>query len=96
MGNPMSGFIVGECRTQATFFPDRLDDYLNEENAVRVIDVFVDDLDLSGMGFKTKPADTGRPAYHPAMMLKLFIYGYLHRVQSSRHALNGKPIAMLN
>ncbi|MCA9423014.1 MAG: IS1182 family transposase [Nitrospira sp.] len=80
----MSNFIVGECRTQATLFPDRLDDYLNEENAVRVIDVFVDDLDLSGMGFKTEPADTGRPAYHPSTMLKLFIYGYLNRIQSSR------------
>lgn len=50
----MSGFIVGECRTQATLLPDRLDDYLNEENAVRVIDVFIDDLDLSGMGFKNR------------------------------------------
>lgn len=80
----MSGFIVGECRTQATLLPDRLDDYLNEENAVRVIDVFVDDLDLSGMGFKTEFADTGRPSYHPGTMLKLFIYGYLNRVQSSR------------
>jgi transposase len=80
----MSGFIVGECREQATLLPERLDDYISEENSVRVIDVFVDDLDLSGMGFNLHPADTGRPAYHPATMLKLFIYGYLNRVQSSR------------
>ena len=80
----MSGFIEGEARTQAILFPERLDDYIAEENAVRVIDVFIDDLDLSGLGFRTEPADTGRPAYHPGSMLKLFIYGYLNRVQSSR------------
>ena len=80
----MSKFIEGTCRTQATLFPDRLDDYLVENNPVRVIDVFVDNLDLSNLGFKTIPADTGRPAYHPATMLKLFIYGYLNRIQSSR------------
>lgn len=80
----MSGFIVGEARTQAILFPERLDDYIAEENAVRVIDVFLDSLDLSGLGFKTEPANTGRPAYHPATLLKLFIYGYLNRIQSSR------------
>ena len=80
----MSGFIVGEARTQATLFPERLDDYIAEENAVRVIDVFLDSLNLSGLGFKTEPANTGRPAYHPATLLKLFIYGYLNRIQSSR------------
>ncbi len=80
----MSGFIEGENRTQATLFPERIDDYIAEENAVRVIDVFVDELDLSGLGFKTVPELTGRPAYHPAIMLKLYIYGYLNRVQSSR------------
>lgn len=80
----MSGFIEGESRSQATLFPERIDDYIAEDNAVRVIDVFVDDLDLSGLGFKTIPAVTGRPAYHPAMMLKLYIYGYLNRIQSSR------------
>jgi len=80
----MSGFIEGESRSQATLFPERIDDYIAEENAVRVIDVFVDELDLSGLGFKTVPAVTGRPAYHPAMMLKLYIYGYLNRIQSSR------------
>jgi len=80
----MSGFIKGEDRFQATLFPERLDDYVAEDSSVRVIDVFLDDLDLSGLGFKTVPNDTGRPAYHPSTMLKLFVYGYLNRVQSSR------------
>ncbi len=80
----MSGFIEGEDRNQATLFPERIDDYIAEESAVRVIDVFVDELDLSGLGFKTIPEATGRQEYHPALMLKLFIYGYLNRIQSSR------------
>ena len=80
----MSGFIQGEDRTQATLFPERLDDYVAEDSAVRVIDVFIDELDLAGLGFKTLPNETGRPAYHPSTMLKLFVYGYLNRVQSSR------------
>jgi len=65
-------------------FPERLDDYVAEDSAVRVIDVFIDDLDISGLGFRTEPNDTGRPAYHPTTMLKIYIYGYLNRVQSSR------------
>ena len=80
----MSGFIEGEDRNQATLFPERIDDYIGEDSAVRVIDVFVDELDLSGLGFKTVPEATGRPGYHPALMLKLYIYGYLNRIQSSR------------
>ena len=80
----MSGFIQGEDRFQATLFPERLDDYVAEDSSVRVIDVFIDELDLSGMGFKTQPNETGRPAYHPTTMLKLFVYGYLNRVHSSR------------
>ena len=80
----MSGFIQGEARHQTTLFPEALDDYITEENPIRVIDAFVDSLDLANLGFKTIPADTGRPAYHPSMMLKLFIYGYLNRIQSSR------------
>ena len=80
----MSGFIKGEDRTQATLFPERLDDYVTEDSPVRVIDVFIDELDLTDLGFKTQPNDTGRPAYHPSTMLKLFVYGYLNRVQSSR------------
>ena len=80
----MSGFIEGEDRRQATLFPERIDDYIAEHSPVWVIDVFVDDLDLSGLGFKTVAEVTGRPGYHPATLLKLFIYGYLNRVQSSR------------
>ena len=66
----MSGFIEGEDRNQATLFPERIDDYITEDSAVRVIDVFVDELDLSGLGFKTMPEATGRAGYHPALMLK--------------------------
>lgn len=80
----MSGFIEGEDRHQATLFPESLDEYIAEDSAVRVIDVFIDDLDISGLGFKTEAADTGRPGYHPKTMLKLYVYGYLNRVQSSR------------
>jgi len=80
----MSGFIQGETRRQATLFPQALDDYITEENPIRVIDAFVDSINLTNLGFKTLPADTGRPGYHPSMMLKLFIYGYLNRIQSSR------------
>jgi len=80
----MSGFIEGENRHQATLFPERLDDYIAEDSAVRVIDVFIDDLDISGLGFKTGPSETGRPGYHPTTMLKIYVYGYLNRVQSSR------------
>ncbi len=80
----MTDFIEVEVRTQATLFPERLDDYITEENAVRVIDVFIDSLALSDLGFKTIPATTGRPAYHPGTMLKLYVYGYLNRIQSSR------------
>ncbi len=80
----MSGFIVGADRSQTTLFPEALDDYVAEESAVRFIDFFVDELDLMGMGFKTEPADTGRPGYHPATMLKLYIYGYLNQVSTSR------------
>jgi transposase len=80
----MSGFIKGEARSQATLFPERIDDYISKENTVKVVDVFIDGLDLSSIGFKTILAVTERPAYHPSCMLKLFIYGYLNRIQSSR------------
>jgi transposase len=84
MGYPMSGFIVGSNRTQATLFPDRPDDFIVEENEIRVIDYFIDSLDLSDLGFKTVSADIGRPGYHPSTLLKLFVYGYLNRIQSTR------------
>jgi transposase len=80
----MSGFIEGEDRYQATLFPERLDDYIAEDSPVRVIDVFIDELDISGLGFKTVAEVTGRPGYHPRTLLKLYIYGYLNRIQSSR------------
>ena len=81
----MKRFIQGECRTQSILLPESLDDYVTETNPVRVVDVFVDELDLGKLGFEgAMPAATGRPAYHPAVLLKLYIYGYLNRVQSSR------------
>ena len=81
----MKRFIQGEDRNQATFLPELLDDYVSETNPVRVVDVFVDELDLNQLGFEgVDPAATGRPAYHPAILLKIYIYGYLNRIQSSR------------
>src|SRR5258705_5764487 len=81
----MTRFVVGDDRSQSTLFPERLEDYLAEDNPVRAIDVFVDELDLAGLGFGgVEPEATGRPAYHPATLLKIYVYGYLNRVQSSR------------
>jgi transposase len=70
---------------RACLFPERLDDYIAEDNPVRAIEVFVDRLDLDQLGFDgMQPEATGRPAYHPATLLKIYIYGYLNRIQSSR------------
>jgi transposase len=81
----MKRFIQGEDRTQSTLLPEMLDDYVTEANPVRVVDVYVDELDLGQLGFEgVDPAATGRPAYHPAVLLKIYIYGYLNRIQSSR------------
>src|SRR5271165_6418803 len=81
----MKRFVEGIDRGQATLFPECLEDWIDEENPVRVIDAFVEKLDLSGLGFDgVAPEATGRPSYHPAVLLKLDIYGYLNRVQSSR------------
>ena len=81
----MKRFIEGLDRGQSTLFPASLDDYVVEDNPVRAVDVFVDGLDLDKLGFVgVEPLDTGRPSYHPAVMLKLYIYGYLNRVPSSR------------
>src|SRR5438477_5797113 len=81
----MTRFVVGDDRSQSTLFPERLKDYLSEDNPVRAIDVFVDELDLAGLGFGgIEPEATGRPAYRPATLLKIYVYGYLNRVQSSR------------
>ena len=80
----MAGFVSGADRTQGTMFPAQLEDYVAADNPVRVIDFFIDQLDLAKLGFGVKPKETGRPAYHPAVMLKIYVYGYLNRVQSSR------------
>lgn len=81
----MRRFVEGADRKQATLFPECLDDWIDADNPVRVIDAFVDRLELGELGFEgVEPAETGRPAYHPAVLLKLYVYGYLNRVQSSR------------
>ena len=81
----MGRFVEGADRRQCTLLPECLDDWIDENNPVRVIDVFVEALDLGGLGFAgVEPAETGRPSYHPSVLLKLYIYGYLNRVQSSR------------
>jgi transposase len=81
----MKRFVEGMDRGQSTLLPECVEDWISEGNPVRVIDVFVDGLDLGEMAFEgVDPAATGRPAYHPSILLKLYIYGYLNRVQSSR------------
>ena len=81
----MKRFVEGLDRGQSTLFPETLEDFVAEDNAVRVIEAFVDGLDLGALGFDgVDPKATGRPAYHPSVLLKLYIYGYLNRVQSSR------------
>jgi transposase len=81
----MKRFIEGEARSQSLLFPERLDDYVAEGNPVRAIEVFAESLDLGKLGFEgVEPEATGRPAYHPAVLLKIYIYGYLNRIQSSR------------
>jgi len=81
----MRRFVEGADREQSTLFPECLEDWVGEDNPVRVIDVFVDELDLAELGFcGVDPEATGRPSYHPSVLLKLYIYGYLNRVQSSR------------
>jgi len=81
----MKRFIEGVDRTQTTLLPESLEDYVAEDNPVRVVEAFVEELDLRKLGFKSiDPAVTGRPAYHPSVLLKLYIYGYLNRIQSTR------------
>src|SRR5580693_6955784 len=84
-GLAMHRFIDGEDRMQQALLPHSLEDYVGEENPVRVIEVFIDELDLAALGFsRMTPAATGRPANHPSTLLKIYLYGYLNRVQSSR------------
>lgn len=81
----MTRFVQGDCRTQGTLLPVLLDDYIGEDNPVRIVDEFVEQLDLRQLGFSgSDPKATGRPAYHPSLLLKLYIYGYLNQIQSSR------------
>jgi transposase len=81
----MGRFVEGADRGQATLFPECLDDWIDEDNPVRVVDAFVESIDLGELGFDgVVPEATGRPSYHPSVLLKLYIYGYLNRVQSSR------------
>lgn len=81
----MKRFIQSTGRTKVTLFPEQLEDYVADDNPVRVVDVFVEHLDLGKLGFDgVFTMKTGRPAYHPAVLLKLYIYGYLNRIQSSR------------
>src|SRR5882762_9457741 len=81
----MKRFVEGEDRRQGVLLPEFLDDYVSEENPVRVIDVFVDELDLEVLGFEgVVPEATGRPAYHPGALLKIYVYGYIDQIASSR------------
>jgi transposase len=81
----MGRFVAGEDRRQSLLLPDSLDDYVIEDNTVRVVEAFINELDLGALGFEgVQAAATGRPAYHPSTMLKIYLYGYLNRLQSSR------------
>src|ERR1700720_4660496 len=81
----MKRFIEGEDRRQAILLPDCLEDHVSDENPVRVIEAFIDELDLKALGFEgIVPEATGRPGYHPAALLKIYLYGYLNRIPSSR------------
>ncbi len=81
----MKRFIEGQNRFQTTLLPESLDDYIAEDDAIRLIDAFVERLDVKGLGFnRAEPSATGRPGYHPATLLKLYVYGYMNRIQTSR------------
>ena len=81
----MKRFVEGEDRRQGTLLPEYLEDYVSGENPVRVIDVFVDELDLQGLGFEgVVPEATGRPSYHPGLLLKIYVYGYINQIASTR------------
>jgi transposase len=81
----MSRFIDGEPRSQSALFPERLEDWIAEDNPVGAVDAFVEEFDLAQLGIeRAESADTGRPAYHPGDLLKIHIYGYLNRIPASR------------
>ena len=91
----MRRFVEGADRGQSTLFPECLEDWIGGDNPVRVVDVYVDELDLSELGFGgVTPEATGRPSYHPSMLLKLYIYGYLNRVRRAG-GLSTRPGATL-
>src|SRR5499427_541950 len=84
-GTEMKRFVEGQDRGQLILLPECLDDYVGEENPVRVVEAFIDELDLAALGFAgVVPEATGRPSYHPATLLKIYLYGYLNRIASSR------------
>ena len=93
----MKRFVQCEDRTQSTLLPETLDDYIAEENPVRVIDAFIEALDLGALGFAVKPAVTGRPSYHPSVMLKIYVYGYLNKTQTTRRleSETGRNVEMM-
>jgi transposase len=85
----MKRFVESTARHQFALLPESLDDYVDADNPVRAIDVFVDELNLVSLGFaRAAPATTGRPSYHPATLLKIYIYGYLNRLQSSHRSVS--------
>ena len=94
-------YVKGEDRNQITLFPEAIDDYITEDNPVRVIEAFVNSLDMQKLGFqKAEPKNIGRPAYDPRDLLKLYLYGYLNRVRSSIcqercHVTMSKPAATM-
>jgi transposase len=83
-GDRMTRFVEGRDRNQATLFPARLDEALGDDHPVRVVDAYIDALELEKLGFNVEPEPTGRPGYHPGTMLKIYLYGYLNQIQSSR------------
>ena len=84
-GTRVKRFVEGQDRAQLMLLPECLDDFVGEDNPVRVVDAFIEELDLAVLGFAgVVPEATGRPSYHPAMLLKIYLYGYLNQVQSSR------------
>lgn len=80
----MKRYVEGANRKQITLLPESLDEYISEDNPIRVVEAFIEALDLGALGFCITPANTGRPSYHPAVLLKIYLYGYLNRIQSSR------------
>src|SRR5262249_27357054 len=93
----MKRFVEGQDRSQLILLPDCLDDYVGEDNPVRVVDAFIDELDLAVLRFNgVMPEVTGRPAYHPSTLLKIYLYGYLNRVQSSRRPLPNRLLCRGN